>query len=462
MGMNTPDMDRLATAADGWRRAGELARACDAFDTILEQNAQHAAALRGRARIALARGEDAALSWFDRALGVDPGNADLWLGKAQALDVMGDTKGALAIARQLADQAPGWLEGLRFLAQLRLARGEAEFANHYAAAVRKVPRDPNIWYDWANQLAAMDRFGEAAGIAANASRQFFAQPEFQLQHATHASAAGDLACADSLFAKIAVDTAERKRTEARHRIRSGQFESAEELLIAATSENSADIAAWALLGLVWRALDRHEADWMYEETQLCRSMKLRGCDGEALDAAARLLHKLHDKAALPIGQSLRGGTQTRGNLFDRLEPELAALRQAIEATLEEYRAMLPPEDLRHPLLRHRSIAWHLAGSWSVRLSCGGDHHKSHIHPSGVISSALYLEVPDNTAEKDPQAGWLELGRPPADLMLDLEPLAVIKPEPGHLALFPSTLYHGTRPFSDGSRLSVAFDVVPAR
>jgi len=31
-------------------------------------------------------------------------------------------------------------------------------------------------------------------------------------------------------------------------------------------------------------------------------------------------------------------------------------------------------------------------------------------------------------------------------------------EPGRLVLFPSYLYHGTRPFSAGERLSVAFDV----
>jgi len=38
MVMNTPDMDRLAAEADGWRRSGALLRARDAFDTILEQD----------------------------------------------------------------------------------------------------------------------------------------------------------------------------------------------------------------------------------------------------------------------------------------------------------------------------------------------------------------------------------------------------------------------------------------
>ncbi len=458
MGMNTPDMDRLAAEADGWRRAGNLARACEAFDAVLEQDSSHPAALRGRARIALACGDDEALDWFDRGLKVDPGSADLWLGKAQALDVTGDSKGALAIARQLTDQAPNWLEGLRFLAQLRLARGQNDFTSHYGAATRKVPRDPNIWFDWANQLATTDRFEDAAEVAANAAQRFPGQPEFQLQQATHASAAGGLARADVLFATLAINSNERMRAEARHRIRCGQFEVAEDLLDAVLVADPDDIAASALIGLVWRATGNAKAGWLHEQDGIYGRFPLLD-DGNALAATKSLLHRLHDNAALPIGQSLRGGTQTRGNLFDRLEPEFAALRRAIEATLEDYRATLPPQDLRHPLLRRRAQPWQLAGSWSVRLSGGSDHHKSHIHPAGVISSALYVDVPAQWTGDDEQAGWLEIGRPPDDLMLDMGPLATIEPKAGYLALFPSTLYHGTRPFRSGRRMSVAFDAV---
>jgi hypothetical protein len=36
---------------------------------------------------------------------------------------------------------------------------------------------------------------------------------------------------------------------------------------------------------------------------------------------------------------------------------------------------------------------------------------------------------------------------------------MIRPHVGRLALFPSTLFHGTRPFSAGERMTVAFDVV---
>ena len=51
-----------------------------------------------------------------------------------------------------------------------------------------------------------------------------------------------------------------------------------------------------------------------------------------------------------------------------------------------------------------------------------------------------------------------LGEPQAELRLPLEPFRTIEPKPGRLALFPSTMWHGTYPFDAGERLTVAFDV----
>jgi hypothetical protein len=45
------------------------------------------------------------------------------------------------------------------------------------------------------------------------------------------------------------------------------------------------------------------------------------------------------------------------------------------------------------------------------------------------------------------------------MAVDLQPLALLPPEPGTLVLFPSYLFHGTRPFAAGERLTAAFDVV---
>jgi hypothetical protein len=99
----------------------------------------------------------------------------------------------------------------------------------------------------------------------------------------------------------------------------------------------------------------------------------------------------------------------------------------------------------------------LDGSWSVRLMDGG-FHVAHIHPRGVISSACYLVAP---ASGRTEEGYLEVGGPPPELQLDLGPVASFAPVPGRMILFPSTMYHGTRSFPQGERLTAAFDVTVA-
>ncbi len=56
------------------------------------------------------------------------------------------------------------------------------------------------------------------------------------------------------------------------------------------------------------------------------------------------------------------------------------------------------------------------------------------------------------------AGHIAFGARLPELGLPLEPYRTIRPEPGRLAMFPSTTWHATVPFAEGERLVVAFDV----
>lgn len=440
------------------RAARRMADAARSYDRCLALDPRHPRGLHGRARVAIERGEAEAEARFDAALALNSREPDLWLGKAQALDVAGHSQAARQIMEQVTAQAPGWLEGLKFLAQLKLAAGESDFAGHYREAARRQPADPGILYAHAEILAGLDFAIEAAEVAAKARARFPQQPGFALLEAAHAGCAGDDERAEAVFAKLALQTPPRWIQEARHRIRRGEFERAERLLERALEGDPWNIAAWALRGVVWRLTGDPRAEWLHDQEGLVQCLPLQGSE-DLLGGIVAQLRQLHANSPLPLGQSLRGGTQTRGILFERTEPVLAELHAAILATIGDYRAGLPALDGKHPLLRHADANLQLAGSWSVRLTGGGDYHTAHIHPQGILSSALYLIVPED-ARAEEQRGWLEVGRPPPDLQCGLAPLATIQPEPGHLALFPSTLYHGTTAFGDAERMTVAFDVVP--
>ena len=110
----------------------------------------------------------------------------------------------------------------------------------------------------------------------------------------------------------------------------------------------------------------------------------------------------------------------------------------------------------HPLLSGRRDKIMFNGAWSVRLR-GAGFHSNHVHPFGWFSSALYIALPTDIGVGD--AGVLTLGEPRSSCFdLDMPPFRTIAPKPGRLALFPSYMWHGTRPFGEGERLTVAFDV----
>ncbi|MEL7447268.1 MAG: tetratricopeptide repeat protein, partial [Pseudomonadota bacterium] len=439
------------------RAIGNLAAAANWYDAAIAGSPSNSKGLHGRARVALERGEPDALQRFDRALAINPGDAELWLGKAQALDVLGDVQGARTIAQQIATQAPGFMAGQSFLAQLRLAAGERDFSSHYEQAAAKHPQDPNIPAEHCETLAGLDYAAEAAEVAAQARKRFPEVSHFALLEAVNAGAAGDWDRAERIFETLKDSRPVRFVQEARHRIRVGDTDRAETVLAHVIAAEPTNIAAWALRGIGWRLSGDPRAEWLHEQSGLVQLQPLNGAS-DLVDRSIEFLRELHAGSAMPLGQSLRGGTQTRAILFHRPEPVLEELHKAILATLEAYRAALAPSDISHPLLMHRDTPWRLQGSWSVRLTGGGDYHTAHIHPQGIVSSALYLIVPKE-ADGEDQHGWLEVGRPPPDLGLDLPPLRTIKPQPGYLALFPSTLYHGTTPFPAAERMTVAFDVV---
>jgi len=408
----------------------------------------------GRARMTLETGLDARAAYRD-TVAIAPGEPTVLLGYGQALEVAGETFLARQLGQNLVDKMPQWTDALEWLAQLRWAAGEREtFTDHYERASAGAA-DPRVYESWCRMLDGVDQFEKAAEVAGRARERLGDNPQLALREAIHAGEAGDDERAGAIFEALELEGAERKLHEARHWLRVGDPERAECLLADAIDERPDLIAAWALRDIGWRLLGDARHEWLHGQNGLIRPMSL-GLNEDDFAKVIGLLDRLHDASTMPVGQSVRDGSQTRGGLFDRHEPEIALLEESFRRAVQAYRDQLPPRDDSHPLLRHRDSSWRFAGSWSIRVFEGG-RHTEHIHPIGIVSSAAYFVVPPAGSE-DPRAGWLELGRPPPDLRLDLPPVTAIEPKPGECALFPSTLYHGTRRFSGGKRMTVAIDI----
>jgi tetratricopeptide (TPR) repeat protein len=224
--------------------------------------------------------------------------------------------------------------------------------------------------------------------------------------------------------------------------------------------------ALALLGTAWQLLGDPRESWLldYERMVLPQFVEAPGgwADARTFFAdVAEVLGRLHRMRSHPIDQTLRGGTQTNGYLFRMKEPVIAALEASIRDALAGVLAAFPFEQ-GHPFWGRRTAggAFRFSGAWSVRLQAQG-FHTNHMHPQGWISSALYIELPDELGKGTGDEGCLQFGVPPIETGLNLPARRVVRPEVGLLTLFPSYMWHGTIPFdSPRSRLTVAFDIVP--
>ena len=178
-----------------------------------------------------------------------------------------------------------------------------------------------------------------------------------------------------------------------------------------------------------------------------------------LNDLATSLIAMHTTTAHPIGQSVRGGTQTTRSLLTSRDPAIRALFKALDGPIRRYVAALGRGD--DPVRSRNLGGYAYAGIWSVRLRSGGGRHTDHVHPAGWLSSACYIDVPPAAQGAD-RAGWIRFGEPGLPTRPTLEAEHFVRPEPGRLVLFPSYMWHGVTPFGgDTPRLTVAFDIVPS-
>jgi tetratricopeptide (TPR) repeat protein len=236
-----------------------------------------------------------------------------------------------------------------------------------------------------------------------------------------------------------------------------QFEAARRL-------NPVDQLALAGVCLAYRALGDSRYQRLVDIDSFVRVYRLDVpagyADSEAFNRAlGEELLALHTTTAEPLDQTLHGGTQTEGLLFNRKGRAIAQVREQIWAIVGDYVASMA-QSHDHPLLSRKEEAWSFTHSWSCKLRSSG-FHSNHVHPMGWISSAYYVALPDALNDTSTKQGWLKFGESNLELGGDDRPEHFVKPEVGQLVLFPSYFWHGTVPFDAADdRLTIAFDAVP--
>lgn len=441
----------LATLDQALAAAPERAALHHNRAVVLHRQQRHAEALLAHERA--------------QALGLDV--ADAHYNHGNTLQGLGRSAEAVAAYRQALARAPQHGLALYDLARLRWALGDADFSAELDTAEPHSPAASGIK---ARLLLKAERPADAAAAF---RRALAGLPEASGYHdglGLALSALGDHAgalAAHERAVQLAPTDAIAGGNYAHSLLAAGEPAAAAAQAEAVRALAPDDQHALALLGLAWRLLGDPREAALNDEARFVRVFDLAlpefGGVGFAdmasfNKALAAELEALHTDQRAPIDQTLRHGTQTRGNLLDQDRPLIAALKVRLAEAINRYIAELP-DDVDHPFLKRRGSGWHFTDSWSSRLSSGG-FHTNHVHTHGWISASYYVAVPPSVAQDDQgQAGWIKFGEP--DLPLGLAARRVEQPMAGRLVLFPSYLWHGTVPFEDRAmRLTIAFDVKP--
>lgn len=392
---------------------------------------------------------------YARAAQLDRGNTEVLLGLAAALTAEHRGDEAIAGLERALSFMPQWAQGHAQLSKLRWMAGERRgFARSFDEALKHVPADLDLRREQIISLTHAEHWEDALRAIASGREAVGPHPIFDANEAAIHSELGETVRADELFDKVAGESdSSLQLRRVRHLLRSSRPVEASRALDPLLERPDAFLF-WPYASVAWRLTGDARWQWLEGDERFVGVYDI-GDRLPPLDELAATLRALHTMGGEPLEQSVRGGTQTDGNLFQRVDPLLIRVREVIREAVAEYAARLPAADARHPLLAPRRDSIRFTGAWSVRLT-GGGYHANHVHPFGWISSALYIVLPPDLGQD--QAGYLTLGEPQAQLKIDLAPTKLVEPKPGRLALFPSWMWHGTRRFGAGERMTIAFDV----
>jgi uncharacterized protein (TIGR02466 family) len=464
--LDNRDAEAWATIAGAQRDQGKLAEAEASYRKALAVRPEYSVARHNLGALLgqLERAEES-LAELDRAAQLGATGPELHFNRARAFTELGRFDEADATLVAAVRQWPEALEAQIMLAKVRYMRGDANYTCELAAAVSR-SANPALSLTLGDLLRRGGQLQAAHGVLRSVAERFPGVPQVMSSLAVVLQELGDLE--QALKHARAADAALPEDPDIIENL----------IAILLQSGNADEASAWIMrerrrapLDGRWLAYEATAARLiggpryheLYDYEHFVRPFDLEppagydSIDNFNAELATRLAER-HTLKAHPLDQSLRHGTQTSRSLLADRDPVIGEFFRLLDEPLRTYRKELG-FDADHPFAGRNRGVTKLAGCWSVRLFRGG-YHVNHLHPKGWISSAYYVALPAETADKESKSGWIKFGEPRMPTP-GAEPAHFVEPRVGRLVLFPSYMWHGTIPIhGDEPRLAIAFDAVP--
>jgi len=403
-----------------------------------------------------------ALAHLEQAQALDPARSGLESYRAVLFEELHRFEDARAAYAQILEREPVNAKAHHAYNELLYRLGDAE---EFLASYDRAPRTQELMLAKALFLLNAGRHEEAERCYRDTVARYSENKEAALgvglalvRSGRYADAVGALEAAARLYP----DSAEVYCNLAGALTQSGDPQKASAMAARALEIEPDNQIALAMLGTSWRLMGDARDETLNGYDDFIQVFDLEPPDGFSDMASfnAELcahLETMHPPVREYLRQSLRGGTQTGGNLFGAGHVLVDKLQARIGEAVGRYVAALN-RDERHPYLSRKRSGFRFSGSWSSRLrDCG--FHINHLHPGGWISSCYYVDLPEVVKDEAGRQGWIKFGEPSFDVGLSVR--RAIQPAAGRLVLFPSYMWHGTVPFhSAHSRTTIAFDAVP--
>ncbi len=364
---------------------------------------------------------------------------------------------------------PDYLDAHESLNKLYWEHGKTDlYGKSFNIGIKANPTAPELCEGHLRALTNAGRIDEGVALGEAYASNFPKHAGVHQQLGRIMASAGNVAAATDCFT-TAIENAPNDNSirisATQHLIRIEEYQQALTHLEAAEKQAPNDQEMWAYRGLCWRMMGDERHEWLNGFEKFVSPAIIETPKGYAnLDAflaeLKETLRGYHTAKHAPIDQTLRGGSQTYGKLFDHKEPIFGLLQNALKQAANDYIQGLP-DDNTQPLCKRKTGSFEFSASWSVWLREGG-FHINHVHPLGWISSAFYVEVPEPSEEaRAKNEGWIKFGESPLLLGGKDKAERFVEPKAGLLALFPSYMWHGTVAYHDNAdRITTPFDIIP--